>query len=71
MALILKLLSEADGKVYRFRDSITTPTIDHVCTNPRCITTTEQDIKHLFRLTDKENNIYRCVYCDTRAELNK
>ncbi len=69
MALILKLLAEADGEVYRFRDSITAKTIEHTCTNPRCITSTEQDIKHLFRLTDKENNIYRCVYCDTRADI--
>ena len=41
------------------------------CKNPRCITSTEQDIKHIFKLTDKENNIYRCIYCDTRAELKK
>ena len=37
------------------------------CKNPRCITSTEQDIHHVFRLTDRENGIYRCVYCDTKA----
>ena len=37
------------------------------CKNPRCITSTEQDIHHVFRLTDREKGIYRCVYCDTRA----
>ena len=37
------------------------------CKNPRCITSTEQDIHHIFRLTDKENGIYRCIYCDTKA----
>lgn len=37
------------------------------CKNPRCITSTEQDIHHLFRLTDKEKGVYRCVYCDTKA----
>ena len=37
------------------------------CKNPRCITTTEQDIHHIFRLTDRENGIYRCIYCDTKA----
>ena len=72
MALILKLLAEADGEVYRFRDHITTPTSEEfVCHNPRCITSTEQDIKHIFKLTDKENSIYRCVYCDTRAEIKR
>ena len=35
------------------------------CKNPRCITSIEQEIVHKFRLTDKENKIYRCVYCDT------
>lgn len=37
------------------------------CKNPRCITSTEQDIHHIFRLTDKKNGIYRCIYCDTKA----
>ena len=39
----------------------------HHCKNPRCITSTEQDIHHIFRLTNKENGIYRCIYCDTKA----
>jgi aspartate carbamoyltransferase regulatory subunit len=34
------------------------------CTNPRCITTTEQGIQHIFKLTDRENRIYRCIYCE-------
>lgn len=38
------------------------------CKNPRCITSTEQELPHIFRLTDRENGVYRCVYCDTRAE---
>lgn len=37
------------------------------CKNPRCITSTEQDIHHIFRLTNKETGTYRCVYCDTKA----
>ena len=37
------------------------------CKNPRCITSTEQDIEHIFKLTDKENRVYRCIYCDTKA----
>ncbi len=38
------------------------------CKNPRCITTTEQELDHVFKLTDKENKVYRCVYCETKEE---
>lgn len=38
------------------------------CKNPRCITSTEPELPHVFRLTDRENRVYRCVYCDTRAK---
>lgn len=34
------------------------------CRNPRCITTTEHGIDHIFKLTDRENRIYRCLYCE-------
>ena len=37
------------------------------CKNPRCITTTEQEIHHIFRLTDQAKRIYRCIYCDAKA----
>ena len=32
------------------------------CKNPRCITSVEQGIEHIFTLTDKENRVYRCIY---------
>lgn len=38
------------------------------CKNPRCITSTEQELDHVFRLTDKERKVYRCIYCETAAE---
>ena len=38
------------------------------CKNPRCITTTEQEIEHVFNLTDAENRIYRCIYCESKAQ---
>ena len=37
------------------------------CRNPRCITSTEQEIDHIFKLTDRENGVYRCLYCETKA----
>jgi len=39
------------------------------CKNPRCITSCEHEIEHIFKLADKENRIYRCVYCETKAEM--
>ena len=37
------------------------------CKNPRCITTTEQELDQVFILTDKENRVYRCKYCESKA----
>ncbi len=39
------------------------------CKNPRCITSVEQEIEHIFKLTDESKKIYRCIYCETKAEL--
>ena len=36
--------------------------------NPRCITSCEQELDHIFKLTDKENKVYRCLYCETQAK---
>ena len=38
------------------------------CKNPRCITSTEQELPHVFLLTDKKNRTYRCRYCEAKAE---
>ena len=37
------------------------------CKNPRCITTTEQELPHVFLLTEPENHVYRCMYCEAKA----
>lgn len=34
------------------------------CQNPRCITSVERDLDQIFTLTDKENKVYRCKYCE-------
>lgn len=36
------------------------------CRNPRCITSDERDIDHIFKLTDRENRVYRCIYCESK-----
>lgn len=38
------------------------------CKNPRCITTTEQDIEHIF-VSDNKKMEYRCLYCETKAQI--
>lgn len=36
------------------------------CKNPRCITSVENQLDHVFVLTDKENIVYRCQYCEEK-----
>ena len=38
------------------------------CKNPRCITSTEQELSHVFHLTDPETRTYRCIYCESKAK---
>jgi len=38
------------------------------CKNPRCITTIEQELPQVFRLTDAVNKVYRCKYCESKAK---
>ena len=37
------------------------------CKNPRCITSVEQELQQVFKLTDRQNRVYRCLYCETQA----
>lgn len=39
-----------------------------ICKNPRCISATEQELPQIFKLTDSERRIYRCIYCETKAK---
>jgi aspartate carbamoyltransferase regulatory subunit len=38
------------------------------CRNPRCITSAERDLPAVFRLADREKQVYRCVYCEAKYE---
>lgn len=38
------------------------------CRNPRCITSVEQELQQVFKLTDRQKRIYRCLYCETQAK---
>lgn len=39
-----------------------------VCKNPRCISATEQELPQIFKLTDRQRRVYRCLYCETKAK---
>ena len=41
------------------------------CKNPRCITSIEQGLDQVFVLTDKENEVYRCKYCEEKYQEKK
>ncbi len=70
MALILQLLSEADGVIAdENRSDLLVNKL--VCSNKRCITQTEQELDQLFKLTDPEAGICRCVYCEAKTFLTK
>lgn len=59
-----------DGKLAK-RENIEIPEkIENVikCKNPRCITTVEQELPHIFTLRDKQNRVYRCLYCESKAK---
>lgn len=41
------------------------------CKNPRCITSIEQELPHIFVLTDVEREVYRCKYCEEKANSRR
>jgi len=59
-----------DGKTIEKRRADLPEKLTNVirCKNPRCISTTEQELTQIFRLTDPEKKVYRCIYCETKAE---
>ena len=59
-----------DGKVAERRQMSLPDRVVGVlkCKNPRCITSTEQELVHEFRLTDRAHKVYRCIYCEQRAK---
>ncbi len=69
MALIMKLLDVAKkGECDAAPENCITDVIK--CTNPRCITGVEQELAHVFVLTDANEGGYRCLYCEAGADKN-
>ena len=68
MSLILKLLKDAEinKKPYCNFEQEKLVYNKFKCRNSRCITTTEQELDNIFKLIDKQNKVYRCIYCDAK-----
>lgn len=59
-----------DGEIVEKRELVLPQEIQGVikCKNPRCITSIEQELPHVFVLTDESKEIYRCKYCEEKYE---
>ena len=59
-----------DGKRAKKFHPALPETIMHLikCKNPRCITQVEQELDQIFVLTDREQQTYRCFYCEAQSK---
>lgn len=57
-----------DGKIYEKKSLKLPQKIKNVvfCKNPRCITSIEQELPHIFYLADEKKEVYRCLYCEEK-----
>ena len=68
MALILKLLRDAsEGKQMPQEQNVIVNEL--FCDNPRCITSTEQELPHVFKTADSRTGECRCIYCEAKKYL--
>ncbi len=66
MALILKLLRENTDHAPD-RSSYEGMLVGKLrCRNPQCITATEQELEQVFRVTNPEQKLCRCIYCESK-----
>ena len=62
---IIKDSKIAEKKSLRLPQKITNVIF---CKNPRCITSIEQELPHVFCLADEKKEVYRCLYCEEKYE---
>ncbi len=57
-----------NGEIVAKKDLVLPPKIKNVikCRNPRCITSIEQELPHIFVLADEGKEIYRCQFCEEK-----
>ncbi|MBR5570154.1 MAG: aspartate carbamoyltransferase [Oscillospiraceae bacterium] len=65
MALILKLLAEKDLE-HKVEEKYPLVVNQIHCDNPRCITSCEQEIDHVFKCVEPTMGIHRCIYCEAK-----
>ena len=65
MALILKLLKEK-GTDHSEQQNYSLKVNELFCDNPRCITSCEQEIDHVFKCVEQARGIHRCIYCEAK-----
>ena len=71
MALILRLL-ESVGQPDPVREESDELLINTVrCQNPNCITSVEQELDQIFKVTDREYHICRCIYCESKQQTKE
>lgn len=68
MALILKLLRDAEQGI-QMQEPESVLVNAFTCDNPKCITSTEQELDHVFKCVNQENGIYRCIYCEAKKKI--
>lgn len=59
-----------DGEIVAKRELVLPKMIKNVikCKNPRCITSIEQELPHIFLLSDETKEVYRCKYCEEKYD---
>ena len=73
MALIMTLLEVDPNHKFEDKKTDAQPVLlknEIHCTNPRCITSIEQELPHIFYLADEEKQVYRCQYCEAKYTKN-
>ena len=57
-----------NGEIVAKKELILPKQIKNVikCRNPRCITSIEQGLPHIFFLADEQKEVYRCKYCEEK-----
>ncbi|MBE6967923.1 MAG: aspartate carbamoyltransferase [Ruminococcaceae bacterium] len=71
MALILKLLEEAKINPEREKPEGELLVNEIQCRNPRCISACEQELDHVFKVTDQAGGVCRCLYCESKEMIQE
>lgn len=64
MALILFLLDEKQKRTVPKKEARKL-IYNRICKNPNCITSTEQELPQIFAVVNEEENICRCIWCES------